>query len=126
MDNCVICNIEFDSLHKTNKCRTCVTKGYKLNSPVNDCRTRYHRVRQGAKLRRIPFELHYDEFSEYYGRHCAYCGVVTPTVNLDRVDNNKGYTVDNVVPCCPECNRMKGSQSVDVFIGRCKSIADSF
>lgn len=26
---------------------------------------------------------------------------------LDRVDNNKGYTIDNVVPCCKQCNRAK-------------------
>ena len=27
--------------------------------------------------------------------------------NLDRIDNTKGYSVDNCVPCCGRCNRGK-------------------
>jgi len=27
--------------------------------------------------------------------------------NLDRKDNNRGYTFDNVAVCCKECNQMK-------------------
>lgn len=26
---------------------------------------------------------------------------------LDRIDNNKGYTFDNCMPCCWECNKQK-------------------
>lgn len=32
---------------------------------------------------------------------------------LDRVNNSKGYTLDNVVSCCFECNRSKNSISLD-------------
>ena len=28
-------------------------------------------------------------------------------VGLDRIDNSRGYSVDNVVPCCGNCNRIK-------------------
>ena len=28
-------------------------------------------------------------------------------VGLDRLDNSKGYVLDNVVPCCDKCNRLK-------------------
>lgn len=34
---------------------------------------------------------------------------------IDRVDNEKGYTVDNVVTCCTTCNLAKRSMSVDEF-----------
>lgn len=34
---------------------------------------------------------------------CVYCGD-TSRVGCDRIDNNKGHTKDNVVPCCYECN----------------------
>jgi len=34
---------------------------------------------------------------------------------LDRVDNTKGYTPDNVVPCCIVCNRAKRDMSQDDF-----------
>lgn len=34
---------------------------------------------------------------------CIYCGD-TKNIGLDRIDNSKGHTKDNVVPCCYECN----------------------
>lgn len=34
---------------------------------------------------------------------CHYCGD-TNRIGCDRIDNKKGHTKDNVVPCCVECN----------------------
>lgn len=34
---------------------------------------------------------------------CHYCGD-THRVGCDRIDNSRGHTKDNVVPCCIECN----------------------
>lgn len=34
---------------------------------------------------------------------CFYCGD-TQKIGLDRIDNTKGHTKDNVVPCCYDCN----------------------
>ena len=34
---------------------------------------------------------------------CIYCGD-THRIGADRIDNEKGHTKDNVVPCCYECN----------------------
>ena len=36
-------------------------------------------------------------------RACVYCGD-TKRVGLDRIDNSKGHSIDNVVPCCYDCN----------------------
>lgn len=33
---------------------------------------------------------------------CVYCGF--PATGFDRVDNSRGHTKDNCVPCCLECN----------------------
>lgn len=38
---------------------------------------------------------------------CVYCGD-TENVGCDRVDNKKGHTNDNVVPCCASCNTTRG------------------
>jgi len=44
-------------------------------------------------------------------KSCHYCAEALPKAGsgLDRKDNNIGYTVENVVPCCTRCNKMKNS-----------------
>lgn len=41
---------------------------------------------------------------------CFYCfGELNPTgSSLDRIDTKGSYTADNVVPCCKDCNEIKG------------------
>jgi len=34
---------------------------------------------------------------------CVYCGDLE-NIGLDRIDNKKGHSTDNVVPCCHSCN----------------------
>lgn len=36
-------------------------------------------------------------------KSCVYCGDIEQ-IGCDRIDNNKGHTMDNVVPCCRVCN----------------------
>lgn len=45
------------------------------------------------------------EYLEDVIRHgkCVYCGD-TEKLGLDRIDNNRGHEMGNVVPCCYECN----------------------
>lgn len=43
---------------------------------------------------------------------------------LDRVDNDKGYTLDNIVTCCGECNRGKREGAQEEYIQRCNRIAE--
>lgn len=44
-----------------------------------------------------------DELLEVIAKPCVYCGH-TSRIGLDRIDNSKGHTKDNTVPCCYECN----------------------
>jgi hypothetical protein len=39
---------------------------------------------------------------------CVYCGD-DKRIGCDRIDNNKGHTMDNVVPCCVECNAARNN-----------------
>ena len=38
------------------------------------------------------------------------------STGLDRVDSNKGYTDDNVVPCCGSCNQLKNELPYKYFV----------
>lgn len=39
---------------------------------------------------------------------CVYCGD-NKRIGCDRIDNSKGHTKDNVVPCCIECNTARNN-----------------
>lgn len=86
----------------------------------------YGSYKKSAKERGLVFELTEEEFKELTQQNCYYCnrkpyrefisgyfkgekrGNGTYIYNgIDRVDNTKGYTKDNVVPCCKDCNMMK-------------------
>lgn len=42
---------------------------------------------------------------------------------IDRKDSSKSYIEGNMVPCCWDCNRMKGDMAQDKFIEHIKRIA---
>lgn len=41
---------------------------------------------------------------------------------VDRVDNNIGYEIENCVPCCAQCNRMKLNYPKEYFYKRIETI----
>jgi len=42
-------------------------------------------------------------FENVTSKPCIYCGSIDK-VGSDRIDNSKGHTKDNIVPCCKKCN----------------------
>ena len=77
----------------------------------------YNRLVVCAK--RTTLDLSYEEFLEFTKvAECHYCGVALTwapysTKNgyqLDRADNDKGYSKTNCVVCCARCNRAKSDQ----------------
>lgn len=57
------------------------------------------------------WSLSESEYSVLVCQSCHYCGfALTPTgIGLDRKDSERGYEIDNVVPCCRECNVAKNT-----------------
>jgi hypothetical protein len=89
----------------------------------------------GASNRNLSFELNEDIFRDLTSKECSYCGRSPNRISrnkgnngeyiyngLDRVDNSRGYEIDNVVPCCWDCNRMKGDMSREEFFVTIKRI----
>ena len=95
------------------------SRGYR--GPIGGFYTRYE---LSARKRGHAFELTYDEFEAICLLECSYCGkqpemrqqVSIPVNGIDRVDNSAGYTLENCVPCCSSCNRLKGAMSVEEFL----------
>lgn len=42
---------------------------------------------------------------------------------IDKLDNSVGYTIENSVPCCKECNFMKSSHTEEAYIKHCMEVA---
>lgn len=47
---------------------------------------------------------------------CHWCGKTDWTeLGCDRINNDLPHTVDNVVPCCEECNKKRGTKAYEEF-----------
>ena len=80
-----------------------------------------------ARNKNIDFNLSKEKFREITQQKCFYCGCEPQQIarknreypyiynGIDRINNFKGYTEDNIVPCCGKCNKMKLDMSVDEF-----------
>lgn len=85
--------------------------------------------RISARSRGLSFSIPKEIFFELIKKDCFYCGKEPSNLNrsiggygdcvyngLDRINNNEGYEVDNVVPCCIQCNRSKSTLTQEEFI----------
>lgn len=94
----------------------------------------------GAKKRNLEFKITIEEAWNLFllqNRKCALSGVelillsvrdkkdgIQKTASLDRIDNSKGYHIDNVQWVHKDVNIMKITLSEMEFINWCKTIAD--
>ncbi len=97
-------------------------------------------MRQQAKTRNIEYNLSIQKEEEIVGIDtvCYYCDrrnnpehrglyksssdSVERPLGPDRLDSNKNYTDENVVPCCSQCNISKCNLSVDDFVKACRNV----
>lgn len=93
--------------------------------------------RRAKKLNK-PFFLKKEEILRLLKSPCYYCGdehsnnfrrqtklgnVRSMKYNgIDRVDNKKGYILENCVACCKKCNLMKSEMSVNDWINHIRNI----
>jgi hypothetical protein len=82
----------------------------------------YHQYKKRAKKDNILFELTQNDCIAFYKTNCYYCGDQINGLGIDRVNNEKGYVLNNVVPCCSKCNFMKHVLSKVDFISHIMKI----
>ncbi len=89
------------------QCRICQRE--KTRKHHRTASGRYGVAKAIAKRRKWPFTLTREQYAELISRPCHYCGgILSETgVGLDRLESSWGYETFNVVPCCPECNRIR-------------------
>lgn len=88
----------------------------------------YSSYRGNAKQKNRVFELTKEQVMHLIQLNCYYCGI-KPSLKrvlklnrefyhngIDRINTKKGYTLDNVVPCCYNCNLIKWDFTVEEFL----------
>ena len=101
----------------------------------------FSRYKKGAEYRNLSFEIKKEEFRKIVTQKCHYCNrspsnfstksgssgnLLTPFCcnGIDRIENNKGYTKENCVPCCARCNKMKHKLAQHDFVHHCKLVCN--
>lgn len=112
----------------------------------------FNKCKHAAKQRKLEFALTKEEHRILIAQNCHYCNVSpvkhnsylknkgkdqvrtdrysNETINrnwivangIDRIDNNKGYSVQNCVPCCAICNYIKCDMDYNEFIAWIKKV----
>ena len=101
----------------------------------------YQRIRKDATSGGRVFEISLEDFRHLCQQNCYYCGSQPSNLityrgknaftfryfmysGLDRLNNEIGYTRQNVVPCCIICNRAKNSMPFKDFIDWLNRLTD--
>lgn len=70
--------------------------------------TRFRDGKWRAKNRGLSWTISFEEFKSLISTVCYYCSSdLSKSIgtSLDRINNSKGYDIDNILPCCSICNR---------------------
>ena len=103
---------------RQNRCKSCIKeegKQWAIDRQTN-IKYKYMVYKSAAKKAGRVLALPIEDFEILVKSNCHYCGAEPVTLNgIDRLDNKKGYFLDNCVPCCPVCNWMKSDLSLNEF-----------
>lgn len=130
-----VCGVEKVMMNrnlKYSRPSSCGCRGASLSNSAQ-INSIYSDYKNRANKKELEFDMSLSKFEELIQKGCHYCGTEksnskTTSRNtfkyngLDRIDSSKGYTLDNVVPCCSICNIAKSSLSQSDFIEHIKRI----
>lgn len=91
-----------------------------LNNHNNiDTKKLFEKYKKNANERGYKFIIDIDDFIKIIENDCYLCGKKTNGLHkngIDRIDNNEGYELRNVLSCCGDCNLFKHKYDINDFI----------
>jgi hypothetical protein len=107
-----------------------IRQGYENGQAAKNKVLDYYK--RAAFLRSIEWQITDEQFLSLCLQNCHYCNQPPSKVKktasgvfvyngVDRKDNSRGYTLENVVSCCEICNLAKRDLSYDVFVSWLKN-----
>jgi hypothetical protein len=96
----------------------------KQESIVSEIKEVWRTVQRNAIARKMVFTLTQQELEKLVIQPCYYCGFYSDYkfIGIDRIDNNKGYILDNCVPACKMCNMIKNKDHPIAFLDKIELI----
>lgn len=99
-------------------------------------------MQRAAKKRGYSWGITHEQCADVMQGDCFYCGSAPNNTRsdpsykgktnteysyngIDRIDNNVGYELSNIVPCCFRCNRAKGEMSIGEWFLHIENIISS-
>jgi hypothetical protein len=93
----------------------------------------YQRYKSGALRRKLEWGISLEQFKTLTSSPCYYTNKNPESIHvynqdsylyngIDRIDNTKGYVVDNCVPCCFAVNKAKGTLTEKDFLKLIKDV----
>ena len=74
------------------------------------------------KAGRIGFNLTRDFVEGMIANGCLYCGETTLRMTMDRIDNTKAHSKDNVNPACIRCNYLRRDMPYEAWLLLCPAV----
>ena len=122
-------------LTSTKSAENSIKSRYKIAKQDAGYRSIYSSYKLNAKSRGFEFNINFDYAVSILKSDCHYCGIepsntymksyYNATYNgIDRVDNTKGYEMDNIVSCCKMCNIAKNNNTEEYFLQWVKRLSE--
>lgn len=91
--------------------------------------------KSNAKKRNVEYSLSKEEAKNLFKSKCHYCNKEPENLmikrksycrliynGIDRKNNDKGYTTQNCVTCCKDCNYLKNKRNYEEFLSKINTI----
>lgn len=145
LTRCLVCGREDVKIYKERRQWGCMSCQGQARSEVGFNRLFARYKRRAVEIGQ-DFMLTREEFREITSSPCCYCGTGPKMVSsprwdrrvkngykcghwteylyngVDRQDNSQGYTLENCVPCCKNCNLMKHTRSSEEFVAHVQKV----
>jgi len=103
-------NVSKGSWYRGPKCSKCYhNERYKQNRGKT-LGQKYCHLISASKRKNSVCYIKKEEYIEIIKNGCYYCGIdlyLYTGSSIDKIDPNKGYIKDNILPCCGDCNTIK-------------------
>lgn len=126
--NCLVETWKFSNTLKSliYPCKRCYDNSMKKFDSTPAIKRAFISLKSNAKSRNISVTISEEDFFYMASKNCHYCD--SPPIykngpkewqkrvllnGIDRVDNNFGYSMDNIVSCCEQCNWAKKDLTIE-------------